>query len=113
MLYTLNEISHVRFEGDPRKRRSIGLCYNFQKFAHTAYTCKADPDCRHCAGKHKSRTHNNEDGGPNKCSNCSEPQKANFHGFPNFPKIERKEATKPLRPLRPPRDNFLTHSKFS
>ncbi|KAG5865252.1 hypothetical protein JTB14_038015 [Gonioctena quinquepunctata] len=45
----------VRFELQ-RKKKRIGQCYNCQRFGHSAYNCKADPVCRHCAGKHVSRT---------------------------------------------------------
>ncbi|KAG5890371.1 hypothetical protein JTB14_010872 [Gonioctena quinquepunctata] len=89
-----------------RKWNSIGQCYNFQKFGHTAYNCNAVSVCRHCVGGHESRDHNEEDARPNKCSNCSGPHKANYHGCPNFPKPDKKEATRPVRPTRPPRERL-------
>ncbi|KAG5891400.1 hypothetical protein JTB14_018457 [Gonioctena quinquepunctata] len=80
----------VQFEHQRRKRR-IGQCYNCQKFGHSAYNCKAEPVCRHCAGKHESRAHDKDDVGPNKCNNCEGPHKSNFRGCPAFPSMEKKD----------------------
>ncbi|KAG5884055.1 hypothetical protein JTB14_037460 [Gonioctena quinquepunctata] len=83
----------VHFEHQRRKNR-IGQCYNCQKFGHSAYNCKAEPVCRHCAGNHESRAHDKDDVGPNKCSNCEGPHKSNFQGCPAFPSMERKDRNK-------------------
>ncbi|KAG5899264.1 hypothetical protein JTB14_035442 [Gonioctena quinquepunctata] len=96
----------VRFELQ-REKKTIGQCYNCQRFGHSAYNCKADPVCRHCAGKHESRKHNKDEPGPNKCSNCEGPHKANYRGCPNFSTSEKKhnnsEENETRIPPRPPR----------
>ncbi|KAG5875887.1 hypothetical protein JTB14_000236 [Gonioctena quinquepunctata] len=86
-----------------RKKRRIGQCYNCQRFGHSAYNCKAEPVCRHCAGKHDSRAHNEDDVGPNKCGNCEGPHKSNYRGCPDFPAEEKKDSPPPPRRSRPPR----------
>ncbi|KAG5865254.1 hypothetical protein JTB14_038017 [Gonioctena quinquepunctata] len=93
----------VKFEFR-RKKRRIGQCYNCQRFGHSAYNCKADPVCRHCAGSHESRAHNKDDVGPNKCGNCVGPHKANYRGCPDFPAKEKKGPPPPLKRTRPLRN---------
>ncbi|KAG5865871.1 hypothetical protein JTB14_016490 [Gonioctena quinquepunctata] len=93
----------VRFEYQ-RKKRRIGQCYNCQRFGHSAYNSKAEPVCRHCAGKHESRAYNEDDVGPNKCGNCEGPHKSNYRGCPDFPVKEKKDLPPPPRRARPPRN---------
>ncbi|KAG5870978.1 hypothetical protein JTB14_006705 [Gonioctena quinquepunctata] len=90
----------VHFEHQRKKKRT-GQCFNCQKFEHSAYNCKAEPVCRHCAGNHESRAHNKDDVGPNKCNNCEGPHKSNFRGCPAFPSMRKKDGNK--EPPPPPR----------
>ncbi|KAG5867374.1 hypothetical protein JTB14_008490 [Gonioctena quinquepunctata] len=87
----LNQICdmEVRFEHQRRKKR-IGQCYNCQRFGQ-GLQLKAEPVCRHCAGKHESRAHDKDDVGPNKCGNCEGPHKSNYRGCPDFPINEKKD----------------------
>ncbi|KAG5881170.1 hypothetical protein JTB14_035677 [Gonioctena quinquepunctata] len=46
-------ICHIQVTIEHQKRRRrLGQCYNCQRFGHSASNCKADPNCRHCAGAH-------------------------------------------------------------
>ncbi|KAG5883877.1 hypothetical protein JTB14_007766 [Gonioctena quinquepunctata] len=105
----LNQICdmEVRFEHQKRKKR-IGQCYNCQRLGHSAYNCKAEPVCRHCAGKHESRAHDKDDVGPNECGNCESPHESNYRGCPDFPinekKDEKKDLPPPPRRARPPKN---------
>ncbi|KAG5885311.1 hypothetical protein JTB14_010084 [Gonioctena quinquepunctata] len=66
----------------------------------------------------ETQQHNKDDEGPNRCSNCDGPHKANFQECPNFPRSEKKEEKmedtrhdRP-RPRRPPRGRELNNPQI-
>lgn len=76
------------------KNRLPRQCWNCQRWNHGSDSCRMDPVCLKCAGKHKMYNCTKRKDTPATCANCKGAHPANFSGCQFLPtNIRNKRPT--------------------